>query len=126
VVSLYDIDDVEAFVKAMIARSRVRLTPDEREELVAEGIVILFEMGRKFIPKMEGYEQEGRFSGYAARFLPRKLQDAYHAMHPEYVLRTQPDGSRKWQYNDAPWSFDEEWNDDAEPGTRFIGEFVSA
>lgn len=85
-------------MRASVRRSRVQASGHDLEELVAEGLVILCDLARRFKPQLEGYAQEGRFSGYAARFLPVKLGEAWHRMHPHHVLRTQPDGSRRYEY----------------------------
>ena len=94
-VALFDVRDIEAFVQATINRSRRRYEPDEREELVAEGLRIAYDLASRFDPHRDGYEQEGRFSGFLAKFLPLKLEDAYHRLHPEHVLRTDPESGRR-------------------------------
>lgn len=105
-VALHDIRDVEAFVKATIGRSRIRMSSDEREEMTAEGIAILYELAGAFEPRRPGYEREGRFSGYAARFLPGRLGRAWQRRHREHRLVTDADGERRWEYNDPPASLD--------------------
>jgi hypothetical protein len=101
-VALHDVKDVEAFVRATIRRSGIQLGLEEREELVAEGICILFELARRYVPKPPA----GRFSGYAAQFLPRRLGDAWHASHPEHRYVTTTTGKRTWHYEPSPISFD--------------------
>lgn len=108
--SLLDIEDIEGFVNATInswlSRSGIRLDLEEREELVAEGLLILARLEEQYEPHREGYEQEGRFSGYAAQFLPRRLTDAWHRLNPHHEFRTQADGRRKWEYNPEAVSLD--------------------
>ena len=113
-VALFDVDDVEAFVQATLnrfcqansRRGHIVLAPDERDELVLEGLAIMQRLANQFEPHREGYAQAGRFSGYAAQMLPRKLGDAWHALHPEHQLVTQPDGKRRWQYERPSVSLD--------------------
>lgn len=128
-VPLHDIDDAEAFVRANIRKSGVMLTPDEREELVAEGLVILCDMATKFIKRMDGYDRDGSFAGYASRFLPKRMKEAYHSLHPEHVQRTDKDGKKYIEYRDKPWSLDTVriYDEDSdEDKVRFVGDFVSS
>lgn len=100
-VSLHDILDCEMFVQATVNQARLVLSPDERDELVCEGLAILQRLARDYQPGFGGRDAAGStFSGMAAQFLPRKLGDAWHRMHPEHLLTTQPDGRRKWVYRD--------------------------
>lgn len=105
-VALHDIRDAEAFVQATLNASKRVYGPDEREELVAEGLRIMVELARNFTPRRDGYDKDGRFSGYAAKFLRLKLEDAYHRLHPEHRLVTQPDGRRRYLYGDRAVSLD--------------------
>lgn len=105
-VTLHDIRDVEGFVKSTLGRSRIRFDSDEREELVAEGIAILYELAASYEPHRPGYKQAGRFSGYAARFLPGRLGRAWHRRHREHRVVTDADGERSWEYGQAPASLD--------------------
>lgn len=98
-VRLHDIDCVESFVASCLNRSGIRFRPDEREDLVAEGIAILYELADR-------YDGTGRFSGYAATFLPRRLGDAWHARNGHRRVRTK-DGKRVWVYTPPPVSYDE-------------------
>lgn len=107
-VQLHDIDDVEGFVCGTIERSEVRLTTSEHEELVSEGVIILYDLARRFEPRRHGYAEEGRFSGFAAQFLPRRLGDVWHASNPNHRRLTRPDGSRVWHYDAPPVSLDAE------------------
>lgn len=99
--SLHDIDDVRAFAKAIVARFIKPQMGEEsdRDELIQEAVCLLYELAERFEPHREGYAQPGKFSGYAARFLPGKVIDAWHRLHPEHQCVTQPDGKRRWVYD---------------------------
>lgn len=103
-VALHDVEDVEGFVAATIERSGIQLSADEREELLAEGIRILFELSERFEPRRGNHTQDGRFSGFAAQFLPRKLGDAWHRWNPDHRYVTGEDGKRQWVYYPKPVS----------------------
>lgn len=106
-VAIHDIADAEGFVAATIERSGVKPSPAEYEELLAEGLAILYDLAAKFEPHREGYESPGRFSGFAAQFLPRKLGDAWHRLHPEHRYVTDPEtGKRRWIFYPSPDSLD--------------------
>lgn len=108
-VKLGNIDDAEAFVHHCIDKGKILLTVDEREELVAIGLVILIELERKYDPARDrgnGGRTHG-FFGYALYLLPRKLGDAWHKHNPHHVLRTLPDGTRRYDYLKTPRSWDE-------------------
>lgn len=128
-VTLHDIDDAEAFVISTIRRSKIRIDQDEFAELICEGLVILCEMAQRFEPHRSGHDHPGRFSGYAARFLPNKLGDAWHRLHPEHVLKTQDDGTRKYEYLPPAGSLDQSMERDASIANtdrlRIVGDFVS-
>jgi hypothetical protein len=106
-VSLHDIEDVERFVANSLHRSGLPFKPQEQEELISEGICILYELAERYEPKRVGYAQAGRFSGYAAQFLPRRLGDAWHKRHPEHRRIAGEDGKRRWVYTEPALSFDE-------------------
>lgn len=108
---VYDIEDAERFVAATVRKKLIKLrNKDERDEMNAEGMVILFDLARRYDPSKERPNTKPghvcktvrcckpSFAGYASRLLPPKLLDAWHAHHPEHLLRTQPDGSRKYVY----------------------------
>lgn len=109
-IALHDIANCEAFVQRTIDRSQIRYSPQEREELLAEGLTILFELAGKYKPLQArpGIDkQPGRFSGYAAMFLPRRLGDAWHRWHPEHRYLTDPQtGERGWCYGQPMLSLD--------------------
>lgn len=116
-VSIHDIADAEGFVAATIERSGVKPKPAEYEELLAEGLAILFDLARKFEPHREGYDTPGRFSGFAAQFLPRKLGDAWHKLHPEHRYVTDPEtGKRRWVFYPQPQSLDAMLDTEREDG----------
>lgn len=97
---------INRFCRATASRGPIVLSQDERDELHAEGLAILCKLAQEFEPHRDGYEQEGRFSGYAAMYLPRKLGDAWHRLHPEHTLRVQPEGGRKWTYGERAVSLE--------------------
>jgi hypothetical protein len=96
--SLRDVRDVEAFVAKHLVKSGVRFSPDEHDEMLAEGIALLYELEAGFEEHRDGYEQAGSFAGYAASLLPRRMRDVYRRLHPEHLERRNPDGSREIEY----------------------------
>lgn len=104
-VALMDIADVEGFVAATLKRSGIRFTPDEHEDLMAEGLAILYQLAQQWQPRMPGHQQDGRFSGYAAMMLPKRLTDAWHKMHREHTRLRSP-GKRQWVYGEPAVSLD--------------------
>lgn len=109
-VKLHDIADIEGFVCKTIEKSGLRphLEESEREELIADGICILYELAERYEPHRAGYATSGRFSGYAAQFLPRRLGDTWHAKHPEHRrIADEATGKRRWHYHDKPLSLNE-------------------
>lgn len=106
-IALMDIANCEAFVQSTIDRAGIECAPGELEELLAEGLAILHELAARYQPQMAGYDRPGRFSGYAAMFLPRRLGDAWHRLHPEHRSVTDPDtGKRAWTYGAPTLSLD--------------------
>lgn len=129
--SIYDVDDIEAFVRMCIKRSGVKPLVHEWEDLVAEGVCLLWAMSNSYKPKLDGYEQEGRFSGYAIKYMPRKIRESYNRNTEHALHRTQPDGTRKWEYYERAVSYDElvqERREDSHPfhesTVRVVGDFV--
>lgn len=107
-VELHDVLDAEAFVRATIKRGRMRLSSEQVEELVAEGIAILCDLSGRYEPRRAGYDQDGTFAGYAAKYLPLRLDDAWHRMNPSHRFVTDPESKiRRWVYDDAPVSLDQ-------------------
>jgi hypothetical protein len=77
--SLYDVQNVDAFVADAIRDGRARLSPAQREELHAEGRQIMLRLARQYQPGKGGRDAENsRFSGFAAKYLRLKLSDAYN------------------------------------------------
>lgn len=108
-IALEDIDDVYGFVAHHVLRAPgvpVIHDPEEAEELIHEGVTILFELHDRFEPHRTGYAKPGRFSGYAAWALPKRLQNAWRRMHPEHLTRKRPDGRRTVEYGQRPLSVD--------------------
>ena len=107
-IALMDIGNCEAFVQRTIDRSAITYGPSEREELLSEGLTLLYELAQKYNPGVGGRDATGsRFSGYAAMFLPRRLGDAWHKAHPEHRYITDPDtGKRGWRYDHTMVSLD--------------------
>lgn len=106
-VALHDVKDVEAFVNATITKGRLRLTTDEREELVCEGLRIMSHLANVYQPGKNGLNaSQSKFSGFAAKYLPGKLSDAWHRMEEHHRLVTLPTGERKWHYDEPPASLD--------------------
>ena len=99
-IELHDIHDSRAFVAAEIRKVNLQLTIDERDELIQAGMQRLIRMARDYRPGIGGRDAAGsRFSGFAAQWLPRKLSDEYHRLKG-FKLRTLPDGSRAWNYDE--------------------------
>jgi hypothetical protein len=105
-----DVANVEAFVQKTIDRSGIVYSAAEREELLAEGLTILYELAERYkpMPARPGIDkQAGRFSGYAAMFLPRRLGDFWHKSHPNHRYVTDPEtGKRGWVYGKPMLSLD--------------------
>lgn len=105
VVALHDVADVEGFVNATINRFEqgnrpewARIARDEREELVLEGIAIMYHLADRYEPRRGNHTQDGRFSGFAAFYLPKRLGEAWHRLHAEHRYVTGKDGKREWVY----------------------------
>lgn len=105
-----DVANAEAFVQRELNKTGIQFGSDEREELLAEGLTILYELyeGYRPLTARPGVDGEGgRFSGYAAMFLARRLGDAWHKLHPEHRYITDPDtGTRGWRYEQPMLSLD--------------------
>ncbi len=133
--TVYDVEDVEGFVNDMVLIAKIRVADQhERDEIVGEGIVLLLHLARNFKPKMEGYEKPGKFSGYCAAYLPRKISTAWHKLHPEHLQETQKleDGRtvKRYKYGEAPMSLGAVNDESGDGGLlnndriRTIGDFV--
>lgn len=69
VVALRDVDDVEAYVAGAVRKTFPRLPACEREELEAEGLLILWDLDAK-------WNGGGTFRGFASSRLGFRLIDA--------------------------------------------------
>jgi hypothetical protein len=97
-IQIHDVDDATAFVNASITRSRARLTVEQREDLVQEGLRLLWALSLAYEPGKNGRDPAtSKFSGYAAKYLPGKLSDARHRL--EGHRHAMVDGVRQWQYD---------------------------
>lgn len=100
-VALRDVRDVDGFVNAALNRTGLILPADEREELEAEGIRILYEMEAR-------WDGRGSFKGYAGCYLADRLVSAWHSLHRgEHVRRRRAGGRREWEYRAPIASFDQ-------------------
>lgn len=124
-ISLHDVVDVEAFVNATLNKSELGFLPAEREDLVAEGIALMVDLAQRYTPHRAGYAQPGRFSGYAAAFLPKRLGDAWHRLHEEHRYVTDPvTGKRDWHYDQPVVSLNALVEERFLLGSRRPAEFV--
>lgn len=91
-VSLHDIDDVDRFVRAAVHRRPGKpLDRELEDELVREGIVAMLKLAQQYKPGFGGRDPaKSRFSGFAAKYLPGKLDDALHRLRGD-VLATRTD-----------------------------------
>lgn len=105
-IALRDVHDVYGFAAATLRRTGLAVAPDERDDLVAEGVVLLYDLERSFEPHREGYAQAGSFAGFAARYLPKRMRDVWHQRHEEHSYATEDDGTRRWRYGEAAVSLD--------------------
>ena len=108
-IALFDVKCAESFVAANIHKSGVIVRdPHEREDLLAEGLTILLELASKYEPHRAGYAKAGSFAGYAAKYLPGRMRDAYYGLHPEHIARRDADGRRVYEWGDKPMSLQHE------------------
>lgn len=108
VLRLHDVNNVRMFVAGSINRAGLNLSDDEDQALIAQGMEIMSRLAQNYKARMDGHKQDGRFSGYAASFLPKKLGQAWHRMHPEHHEVTDArTGKRVWVYFREPASFEE-------------------
>lgn len=107
-VPLHDVLDTEAFVRATIAKGHLRLSIEDREELVCEGIAIMARLAKIYEPGRNGLNpSESKFSGFAAKYLPGKMSDANHRLQESHRLTTNPEtGKRSWTYGQPAASLD--------------------
>jgi hypothetical protein len=113
-VELYDVKDAEGFVRATIAKGHLLLTEEQRDELTQEGLRIMWKLSSDYEPGRNGLDAStSKFSGYAAKYLPGKLSDAWHRLQGHRLV-TLSDGSRKWKYDPTPVSIDKLTKDSPE------------
>jgi hypothetical protein len=131
-VALFDVGNVEAFIQRALAKSKIHYEPEEREELLAMGWTVFYELACKYRPLPEppcGYPEwfamslddrqayearlhldsvkRGRFSGHMAMFFPRRFGDEWHKANPHHRYVTDPDtGKRGWNYGTPMISLD--------------------
>lgn len=122
--SIYDIDDIEAFIVMCIKRSGCRPTYSEWEDLIATGIMLLWEMSNNYKVGI------GTFSGYAIRYMPKKLKESYHRSHENYIRSVDDGGRRQWTRKQTALSWDEMTTvDDShhidETKLRYPGNFIN-
>lgn len=102
------ITDSESFIRTAIRDSRVRLTPDQLEELIGEGFAILVALKEAYEPGRGGRDPaESRWAGYAAKYLRIKLGDSYHRLQENHRLVAGEDGRRRWEYAQPAASLDQ-------------------
>jgi hypothetical protein len=91
-IALHDVRDVDGFVNDAIRtagkRASLILRVDEREELEAEGLRLIYELA-------VSWGGGGSFSGYASRYLPDRLISAMHKMRGD--VRRERLGARWWE-----------------------------
>lgn len=93
--SLYDIEDVEAFVVMCIKRSGASPSSSEFEDLTAEGMLIIFKLSTKYRGSPDG-DPRWCFSGYCLKYVPPTLRRVWHQMQENHIYKTMPDGKRRW------------------------------
>ncbi len=106
-VKLHNIDDAVGFTIDALRRSGIPAFDHEREDLIADGLAILCDWADRWKPENYG-DGTGSFAGYCHTYLPMRLKDAWHRLHPEHAYKTQPDGTRRYEFGDAPLSIDYE------------------
>lgn len=99
IVALHDVHDVNAFAAEHLTLTGLTLGADEREELHAEAVALLYHLESK-------WDGRGRFSGYASRYLPGRIIGSWRKLHREHSYRTVEGGGREWQWGTAPDSLD--------------------
>lgn len=110
-VALHNIRDAAGFVTDAVGRMGLDLDDTEREDLIAEGLMLLIEMSNQWAPQEHG-DGTGSFHGYAYTFLPKRLIDAWHRWHREHTYATREDGSRAYIYGAPPEAL---YDDTGEP-----------
>lgn len=102
---IYDIEDIEAFVIMCIKRSGCKPATHEWEDMIATGLMLLWEMSNNYKPSPTG-DKRWCFSGYAVRYMPKKLKEAYHRNLEHAIKAVDDEGKRTWSYRLPAQSFD--------------------
>lgn len=105
-VQVRNIRDAEAFVQRAISRAWVIQpnSPEERADIVAEGLCLLLELSERFEEHRPGYEHPGSFSLYATKYLPLRLADAWAKMRREHRFGKDADGRRFVEFGEPALS----------------------
>lgn len=101
-VAIRDVKDAEAFVIAAIRKSGIKPRREEFEDLIGAGLVILCELSHVYKPRMNGYAKDGCFSGYASRYLPARIRDAFFEGHENITVSVDEATSRKVRTTHPP------------------------
>jgi hypothetical protein len=76
--AFHGIANPRRFARTMVALMDMTMTPDEWNEMEAEALVMLCEMARAYDPS------KGTFTGYATRYMPRRLAVRYRELSPRW------------------------------------------
>lgn len=99
------IEDAESFVRDAIRDGGARLSPDDFDDVLAEGLLILAGLQKAYQPGRNGLDPvSSRWGGFASKYLRLKLGDAYHRLQENHRLVAGEDGRRRWVYEEAPVS----------------------
>lgn len=97
--ALRDIADVHGFCAEHLRLTGLTLSADEREELHAEALCLLYALEDR-------WDGRGHFSGYASRYLPSRIISAWRKLHREHSYRSDGQGGRQWDWGQKPDSLD--------------------
>jgi hypothetical protein len=112
-----DVRDVEGFVWEVIRRKMPMVQPNEMEDLVSEGLLIMATLHNRYDPAKDvtsdpSHVCRGKkccvpsFAGYANFILPKKMMEVYYARQPEFQVRT-VEGKRTYVRYASAHSLDE-------------------
>lgn len=80
-VAIHDIRDAEGFAISCIIRAglepAVLRARGDFDDVLSMALVALWDLNRCYRDRLPGYEHDGCFSGYAARYLPARVRTAY-------------------------------------------------
>lgn len=97
-VELHNVADAEGFVAAAVRDLGLVLTFHDREDLEAQGLVIMLDLAAAYTPTHAGKRADwSTFSGYAASLLPKRLLSAWHKQAGHRRTRDAA-GRRGWDY----------------------------